>query len=112
MQKLIFLFIVIVLMGVGGIVLAREIVVPQPDHSSTVTQTSQAILAQLSARGEVNIVSTDATHHMAHDWDLVELSAQGYVNIVIDESSNVLSSCTFELQEIAAEGFVTITSCR
>lgn len=112
MQKLIFIFIMIVLMGVVGIVLARELVVPQSDNSLIVAETSEAILAELSARGEVNIISTDTTRQMAHDWDLVELSAQGHVNVVINVPPNLPTRCMFELQEVAAEGFVTISSCR
>ena len=110
MQKLIFVFMIVLFMGAVGVVLAREYIVPQPDNSQRVAETSEVILAELSASGEVNIVSIES--RISQDWDLIELSAQGYVNVVIDEPSNLPTSCLFELQEKAAEGFVTITSCR
>ncbi len=75
------LCVFIMLVGVS-IVVIKEIVQPLPNDMLTQTSDFQFLLAELSARGEINIQTNNKTEYNEIDVQLAELSAQGWVTIV------------------------------
>ena len=110
MRVTIFVSVLIVLFSVTFVV-AKESVQPLPDDLLTQTSNPQFLLAELSARGEVNIQTSDKTEYSEIDVQIAELSAQGFVNIVLDDATRFAGHCSFALQELSAQGWVTIIAC-
>ena len=110
MRVTIIVSVLIVLFGVTFVV-AKETVQPLPNDLLTQTSDSQFLLAELSARGEVNIQTNNKTEYNETDIQLAELSAQGNVNIVLDNIASLARHCSFALQELSAQGWVMIVAC-
>lgn len=88
-------------------VFASEFSIPTDTDNS-----AQAILAEISAIGEVNVVTAHQSSEMQTHMKLRELSAQGFINVIFRNEENTVSNiCSPALRELSAQGYATINIC-